>query len=217
VRRDAIATKKRGHHETLVCCDHALLLIAFTAFGCAHYEDSGWVTLINGGKGLENFNRVGDANWRADYSAYIVADSGKGGHLVSKKSYKDFILRAEFWADHTTNSGIFIRATDPKKIGAANAYEVNIFDQRPGPEYATGAIVNFAKVPANAYKAGGKWNTYEITAQGPELTVVFNGVVTVHTRDSSFKEGPFSLQYGGGANNTRGGTIRWRKLQIKEL
>jgi hypothetical protein len=31
----------------------------------------------------------------------------------------------------TTNSGVFIRCTDPNKITATNAYEVNIFDQRP--------------------------------------------------------------------------------------
>src|SRR6185295_15031224 len=100
----------------------------------------------------------------------IVANKGKGGYLVSKKSYKDFDLYAEFWADHTTNSGIFIRATDPKKIGAVTAYEVNIFDQRPGQEYGTGAIVNHAMVNPMP-KAGGKWNVYEISARGPEVTV----------------------------------------------
>jgi hypothetical protein len=207
---------KGGTMKRLLAVTATLLLIAFAAFGCAHYEDSGWVTLINGGKGLENFNRMGDANWRADYGSYIVADSGKGGHLVSKKSYKDFVMRAEFWADDTTNSGIFIRISDPKKIGSATAYEVNIYDHRPDPRYGTGAIVNVAMVNPMP-KAGGKWNTYEITAQGPELTVVFNGVVTAYARDSKFKEGPISLRYGSGANNTRGGTIRWRKVQIKEL
>ena len=202
---------KRFHAVTA-----ALLVLAFTAAGCAHMADDGWVTLIDGPKGLENWNRVGDANWRGERD-YIVADQGKGGHLVSKKSYKDFILRAEFWAGDTTNSGIFIRASDPKKIGAANAYEINIYDQRPGPEYATGAIVGFAMVPPGRYKAAGKWNTYEITAIGSELTVKFNGVVTVHTANGKFKEGPITLQYGAGPKGAPGGTIRWRKVEIKEL
>lgn len=44
----------------------AALVIAFAVAGCAHRgPDSGWVTLIDGGKGLENFDRIGDANWRA--------------------------------------------------------------------------------------------------------------------------------------------------------
>lgn len=196
-----------------------LLVIGLTVFGCAQMSammDTGWVTLIDGEKGLENWNRIGDANWRAEGGA-IVADKGKGGHLVSKKSYKDFQIRAEFWADHTTNSGIFIRASDPNKIGAKDAYEVNIFDQRPGPEYATAGIVNFATVPVpNIYKAGGKWNTFLITAKGSNLIVEFNGVQAVNVQNSLFAQGPFSLQFGN-RDKEPGGAIKWRKVQIKEL
>ena len=118
-----------------------LLVIGLTVLGCAStsttQSDAGWTTLIDGATGLDNWNRVGDANWRAEGGA-IVADKGKGGFLVSKNSYKDFQIRAEFWADHTTNSGVFIRCTDPNKITATDAYEVNIFDQRPDPSYGTG-------------------------------------------------------------------------------
>ena len=196
----------------------AVLLLAATAIaGCAgRGPESGWVTLIDSDKGLENFDRIGDVNWRAEGGA-IVGDKGKGGHLVTKKSYKDFEIYAEFWADHTTNSGIFIRASDAKKVGAANAYEVNIYDQRPGPEYATGAIVNFAVVPPNAYKAGGKWNTYEIYAKGPNVTVKFNGHVTVHMVNDKFASGPFTLQFGNGPKGAPGGAIKWRKVQVREL
>lgn len=195
-----------------------LLVVAFTVFGCANLPSGqGWITLLDGPTGLDNWNRIGDANWRAEGGA-IVADKGKGGHLVSKKSYKDFEIRAEFWADHTTNSGIFIRASDANKIGAANAYEVNIYDQRPGPEYATGAIVNFASVPVPIiYKAGGKWNTLEIYAKGSEVTVKFNGAVTVSMQDSKFASGPFSLQFGNGPKGAPGGVIKWRKVEIKPL
>ena len=138
-----------------------LLVIAFGAFGCSYMpwskSDADWIVLIDGSTGLENFNPIGDANWRAEGGA-IVADKGKGGYLVSKNSYKDFQVRAEFWADTTTNSGVFIRCTDPNKVTATNAYEVNIYDRRPEPDYGTGAIVNVAKVSPMP-KAGGKWNT----------------------------------------------------------
>ncbi len=195
-----------------------LLVVAFTFFGCATPPGGpGWITLIDGDKGLDNWNRIGDANWRAEGGA-IVADKGKGGHLVSKNSYKDFEIYAEFWADTSTNSGIFIRASDPKKIGADNSYEVNIYDLRPGPEYATGGIVNFAVVPVPIiYKAGGKWNTFEIYAKGSEVTVKFNGAVTVSMRDSKFASGPFSLQFGNGPKDAPGGAIKWRNVQIREL
>jgi hypothetical protein len=196
-----------------------LLAIALTALGCAStstgQSDAGWITLIDGATGLDNWNRAGDANWRAQDGA-IVADKGKGGFLVTKNSYKDFQIRAEFWADHTTNSGIFIRCTDPAKITASNSYEVNIFDQRPEPSYGTGGIVDFAKVSPMP-KAGGKWNTYEITAKGPQLIVVLNGVKTVDIRDSKFAQGPFALQFGNLPKDAPGGAIKWRKVQVKPL
>src|SRR6267154_4028284 len=194
-----------------------LMVVAFGVFGCSYmpWSDSGWATLVDGNAGLENFNPIGDANWRAENGA-IVADKGKGGYLVSKNSYKDFQVRAEFWADTSTNSGVFIRCTDPNKVTATNAYEVNVYDLRPDPSYGTGAIVNVAKVSPMP-KAGGKWNVYEITARGTQLTLVLNGVKTVDVQDSKLASGPFALQYGLGPNDAPGGAIKWRKVQIKSL
>ena len=119
--------------------------------GCAQMQrmtGMDWETLVDGDKGLDNFSRVGDANWRAEDGA-IVADAGKGGHLVSNKSYGDFEMRAEFWAATDTNSGIFIRCNDRAKISAANCYEVNIWDIRPEPKYGTGASWFFS-LPSGA-------------------------------------------------------------------
>jgi hypothetical protein len=199
----------------------AALLFAAAA-GCSQMPPmpfglGGWTTLIDGEKGLENFNRVGDANWRAEGGAIVADRAQTTSHLVTKNSYKDFQIRAEFWAERNTNSGIFLRAQDPKKIGAENAYEVNIYDQRPGPEYSTAAIVGFAKVPVPpVYKAEGKWNTFDITAKGQQLTVVFNGTQTVDIRDSKFAQGPFSLQFGNHGKQP-GGAIKWRKVQVRPL
>ena len=103
-------------------------------------------------------------------------------------------------------------------ITAANAYEVNIWDIRPDPKYATGGIVNFAAVPVPpVFKAGGRWNTYEIEARGEELTVRLNGTVTVSLRNGKFASGPFALQYGAGVQAAVGGPIKWRKVQIRPL
>jgi hypothetical protein len=196
-----------------------LLVVGLAFFGCAEQPsgqaDSGWITLIDGTSGLENWNRIGDANWRAE-GGVIVADKGKSGFLVSKNSYKDFQIRAEFWADHTTNSGIFIRATDPSKIGSVSSYEVNIYDQRPEPSYGTGAIVDVASVSPMP-KAGGRWNTFDITARGSRLIVVLNGVQTVNVDNGKFAQGPFALQFANGPKDAPGGAIKWRKVQIKPL
>ena len=195
-----------------------LLVIAFVIAGCASGPGGGgWITLIDGEKGMENFDRIGDANWRTEAGA-IVADNGKGGHLVSKGSYKDFEIRAEFWAATDTNSGIFIRASDRKTVGSATSYEINIWDIRPDPKFGTGAIVDVAAVPVPITNlVGGKWNVMEITAKGTQLTVRLNGATTVDVRDNKFTEGPFTLQYGGGVKGARGGPIKWRKVQVRSL
>ena len=102
-------------------------------------------------------------------------------------------------------------------MSATLAYEANIYDKRPGQGYRTGAIVNVAQVPVpTVYKTTGGWNTYRITAIGPELTLELNGVVTVHAKNSKFKEGPIALQFGNRGKEP-GGTIKWRKVEIKEL
>jgi len=196
----------------------AAVIVAALA-GCTgmRIPGMGWETLIDGEKGMENFNQVGDANWHPAGGA-IIADKGKMGFLVTKKSYGDFELRAEFYADTDTNSGIFIRCADHQKIGGATCYEVNIWDIRPEPKYGTGAIVDVAAVPVPIENtAGGKWNTYEITAKGSQLTVKLNGVQTANAQDGKHASGPFALQMGPGVKGVQGGPIKWRKVEIRPL
>jgi hypothetical protein len=120
------------------------------------------------------------------------------------------MLRAEFWASDDANSGIFMRCQDPAKITDENCYEVNIFDQRPDQTYATGAIVKVAAVAQPAPKAGGKWNTFEVTMRGTQLVVLLNGQKTIDVNDSKFASGPVALQWGRG-------TVKFRKVEIKPL
>lgn len=192
----------------------ALFIVALTAAGCAGqaalYKD-GSTSLIYGAAGLDNRNRVGVANWRAADGA-IMADQKTGkpiAYLVSKNAYSDFAIHAEFWASDDANSGIFIRCADPNNIDAKTCYEVNIYDRRPDPSYGTGAIVDVASVSPMP-KAGGRWNTYEITAKGTHLTVTLNGVRTVDVNDSRLASGPFALQYDVG-------TVKFRNVRIRPL
>jgi hypothetical protein len=58
--------------------------------------------------------------------------------------------------------------------------------------------------------AGGQWNTFEITANGRDITVVLNGETTAELRSGLFEAGPIALQHGSG-------TIRFRKVAIRPL
>jgi hypothetical protein len=171
----------------------------------------GWLSLFDGKTIGSEWDRVGETNWRVEDGA-IVADkrtSETAAHLVTQTKYKDFQVYVEFWASDDANSGIFLRCSNPKNIGSRTCYEVNIFDQRPDPTYGTGAIVDFAEVNPMP-KAGGKWNTFEITAKGRHITVVLNGQKTAELHNGLFTEGPLTLQHGAGV-------IKFRKVAVKPL
>jgi len=188
-----------------------LLIGAAALYAGAASGQDGWITLLDTGK-KGDWNEVGKANWEMK-DGVLTADKLDGkdlSYLVTKTSYKDFQIRAEFWTDEEANSGIFIRCDTNKTIDSKVCYEVNIFDKRPDPSYGTGAIVDVAKVDPMP-KAAGKWNTFDITAQGSHLVVVLNGQKTADVQDSKHNAGgPFALQYGSGV-------VKFRKVQIKPL
>jgi Domain of Unknown Function (DUF1080) len=181
--------------------------------GAAAQTEAGWVTLFDG-KNLENWTPIGTANWKIEDGA-VVADNGNG-FLVSKNDYGDFDLRVEFFMDAKTNSGVFIRCTDPASVSGKTAYEVNLWDTRPQPEYGTGAIVGVAKVDPMPHAAG-KWALYEIIAKGDSFTVILDGQKTVSgAHDGKFAKGRIALQHGKGVVD-ESGVIKFRKVEIKPL
>jgi 3-keto-disaccharide hydrolase len=191
----------------------ALMISGFTTTYAplpAAAQEADWITLFDG-KDLDQWDQVGGSNWHLTDGA-IVADKMAGkeaGYLVSKNPYKNFILRVEFWPSDNANSGIYFRCLDSKKITDRTCYEANIFDQRPDPSYGTGALTRYVEINPMP-KAGGKWNTFEITAKGRDITIVLNGQKTAEMRNGMFDEGSIALQHGAG-------TIKFRKVQIKPL
>ena len=184
--------------------------VVVSPFAPAGAQD-GWVTLFDG-KNLDQWDQVGGSNWHIADGAVVadqMTDKTVPGYLVSKKSYKNFIVRVEFWPSHDANSGIYFRCLDPKKITDRTCYEANIFDERPDPSYGTGAITRYVEINPMP-KAGEKWNTFEITVKGRDISVVLDGKETVKLRNGMFDEGAIALQHGQG-------TIKFRKVEVKEL
>ncbi|HET7911432.1 MAG TPA: DUF1080 domain-containing protein [Pseudolabrys sp.] len=190
----------------------SLFVVGFAAYAIAPKaaaQDAGWTVLFDG-KNLDQWNQVGESNWHI-VDGDVVADKGgkDAGYLVSKQSYKNFIVRVEFWPSDDANSGIYFRCLDPKKITDRTCYEANIFDQRKDPSYGTGAITRYVEVNPMP-KAGGKWNIYEVTVNGRDITAVLNGQTTAKLRNGMFDEGPIALQHGAGS-------IKFRKVEVKPL
>jgi hypothetical protein len=185
--------------------------IVLLGAGCATGPGAGgWVTLLDG-TSMKGWYAIGDGNWRIEGGA-VVADKKTGkdnGFLLTDGIYKDFQLKVEFWASDDANSGIFMCCGNPEVVTDRICYEANIFDQRPDPTYGTGAVVHIAKVDPMP-KAGGKWNTYDITVQGDHIVLVLNGAKTVDVRNSMLRDGRIALQYAAGV-------IKFRKVEIKPL
>ena len=196
----------RAHTLALTALLSASALIGITT---ASAQQNGMRLIADGkdAKSLAAFDQVGTANWRIGEQA-MAADYGQG-FLVTKESYADFKFRVEFWADDETNSGVFIRCADPEAIGAQSCYEINIFDNNPNRNNATGSIVG-VKAPERVPQTERKWNVLEIDARGPQLNVSVNGERTVSVRDTKHARGRIALQ-------RNAGVIYFRNVQIQPL
>ena len=187
-----------------------LLAVTLTLAGCATQgpatNEPGWVTLFDG-TSLNKWNLYGNPNFRIQ-DGVAVADVGVG-HLVTKEAYGDFRIIAEFWVDAEANSGVFIRCSDAAKITAVNCYEVNINDAAVESGTGTGGIPNYGKT-TQRIKAGGQWNTYDITAKGSNIRVVLNGVETLNIDDGKLPKGVITLQRSAGV-------VKYRKVMIRPL
>jgi hypothetical protein len=186
------------------------LLALLALAGCASGPSGpGWITLIDGERGLENWNRTGQGNWRAADGAIVIdgKTNKNAAFLYSKNPYTDFELYVEYWADENVNSGIFYRITNTQTINTKGGYEVQIFDKNE--PFPTASLVNVAKT-AKPFRTNGTWNTFDISVKGPRMIVRMNGEVAVDVNNSVFPAGPIGLQY-----NT--GTVKFRRVMVKPL
>jgi hypothetical protein len=189
-----------------------LLLLGFASSpfpSSASAQEAGWTTLFDGST-LDGWNVLGGANWSLDQSdGSVAADMGIEGHLVTESPYDDFEVIVEFWVESRTNSGIYIRCSDPLEITARGCYEVNISDLRADQTYRTGGVVGVSS-PSEVVNAGERWNEFVIRADGPHLTVTLNGIEIVDAMDSTHTAGVIGLQYSAGM-------VRFRSVRIRSL
>lgn len=171
-----------------------------------------------------------DEHWTVEGSApdtwtvkdgVIVCTGQPNGFLRSKKSYKNFIFRAEWrfptegWTEappEYPNAGYFINAGAvdkgwPKSLEVQGHYGEagSVFGVRGGK--VTGA--RRGPIPENR-KPFGEWETIEIQSLNGVVTVKLNGKKMNEGHDLEPAEGNICLQ-------AEGWPVRYRNLQIKEL
>lgn len=139
--------------------------------GDAAVAKEGWITLFDG-KDLSAFTNSdgGPPKWTIQDGALHGDD--KSGDVWTKASFADFVLELEFKT--TGNSGVFFRTGDVKDP-VQTGIEIQV-EKPGGPNvHSVGAIYDLVAPTKNAAKDG-EWNKYVITAKGPEISVVLNGV-----------------------------------------
>jgi hypothetical protein len=168
----------------------------------------GWLLLFDG-QSTFGWSSRGSSQWTAQDGEIKYQSGSGGGYLSTTSEFADYELHAEFWIDEKANSGVFLRCPTSGDITSSNAYEVNIYD--PHDKWPTGSINEVAKA-REPQKTTGKWNTYDLTAEGDHLVIRLNGKTTVDARDGKNARGTIALQ------NLKGeGEVRFRNLKLKPL
>lgn len=103
---------------------------------------------------------------KTDFSA-----TGDHANLRTEAEFEDFWLHIEFLVEGNRNSGIYLRGM----------YEAQVVDRdsRMQGIQGPGAIFGRIAPSENAGKAGGQWQTYDLTLVDRHVTVVLNGVKVI--------------------------------------
>ena len=171
-------------------------------------SSAGWVLLFDG-RSLSGWSPTGDVDWKIE-DGTITATRGSG-YLVTPRPYANFEFKTEFWIDSMANSGVFFRCGQGNP-GAMTCYEANIFDSHA--MWPTGSINNLKTSLPDKPNTVGKWNTFEIAANGNHLVIKVNGRTTVDVQDQRLANGPIALQEGGAG---AAGLVRFRNVKVRPL
>ena len=182
--------------------------------------DDKFKPLFNG-KNLKGWEPTPGGKWEVK-AGVIVGTSPKSeprhGILLTKKRFKDFIVKAKFRVLHG-DSGFYFRVDRVKSGVSVHGFQVEVDEtDETGGLYETGGR-GWVHQPTEdvaikrAYKKG-EWTELELTAKGGDITVKINGVVSTKlTNDKSRRDGHIGLQLHGGQVMH----VEYKNIHIKSL
>lgn len=147
----------------------------------ASREPSGFVELING-KDLSNWQGAVGSYELKDGS--VVCKPGKGGDLLTKEEYENFVIRVEFKLPPAGNNGIALR-TPLGGHSSSDGLEIQVLDSdgynavHPKdpllPYQYHGSLYHCAGAKHGYLRPVGEWNFEEIEVRGQTIKVTLNG------------------------------------------
>ena len=157
-----------------------MLLGGASLHAAGHPETSSWKSLI----ALDFTNCINTGHWLMENGLMVAKDHET---LWTKEAYGNFILDLEFKVAKESNSGIFLRAANPKNV--LSALEIQVHDSTDGSKYGMVGAIYDAKPPSKSMaKPVGEWNHFTITCQDSLITVIFNGEEVIHANLNDWTE-----------------------------
>ena len=199
--------------RTVVRRGLSALALTFTALALSAEEHSDWTDLF-AGDSMEQWHsgqfdkqeqrREIGALWSLQDGVLRLdrEKEGRGGFIVTKKSYGDFELRFEFKISANGNSGVKYR-TDEKGLGL----EYQILDDKlhrdgKNPTHRSASLYELKAAPDSKilHPAGKAWNSGRIIARGNHIEHWLNG------------EKVLSIEFGSDDWNERFAASKYRDI-----
>ena len=223
-------TSETSRRESTRAARSALVLLAAAMLACEAEQAGQEIDLFNGRdlSGWEYFlvdeNAAMEDVWSVE-DGILVCQGEPGGYLYTENDYESFRLVAEWrWPEEPGNSGVLMRITgEPMML--PNAVEAQLQSGSAGDMYAFQGFTiggdeerlseigvpgwRLAKIEGNENEPG-EWNTYEITVDGDEITLMLNGEKVNEATGCDVRPGRIGLQ-------SEGGVIQFRTVRLTPL
>lgn len=192
-----------------------LFTCAFNPAGAA--KNTGWAPLFNG-QNLDGWEVANGGKWTVEDGQIVVrrlANDTRGGWLVTRKDYHDFVARLKFLPGAGSfNSGVLIRDPGHALVSrpAFHGFEIQL-QQGEADTNTNGAIYDVARAYPKLIDPHA-WSTIEIRCAGDHISTFINGerMAETHTRRSLF--GGIGIQMHGGKEPLE---YRFKDIEIQEL
>ena len=190
--------------------------------------EDGFQPLFNG----ENLD-----GWMGAVDSYEVVDgairckAGRGGNLLTKDEFDNFVVRLEFKLPPGGNNGLAIRAPADVDDAAYSAMELQVLDDSD-KQYAElhdyqyhGGLYGLAPATRGYLRPVGEWNYQEVVVDGDRVEVHLNGFEILNVNLAEVRKKPLDGKEHPGAARTSGHfgfcghnePVEFRNIRIKRL
>jgi hypothetical protein len=118
-------------------------------------------------------NKARTGSWKVEDG--LLLSTPRGSDLITNDKFEDFKLHIEFKCGPGANSGVYLRGRYEVQVETDSVAEPN--------SHHTGGVYGFLDPTPEQPRQIDKWQSFDITFVGRNLTLVHNGVTVIDHRD----------------------------------